>query len=276
VPGAEIKVLDKALQVMDLLARSGKGMKAPEVAEALSLPRSTAVRILGVLESHDVVRKDRGVAFLSGTRLLWWETCYRIEIEPSKAIKPCLERIRDLTSETAHFSVLVGDRTVVVEQAASLHVTSSRQHLGSSAPLNAGASGRVALSYLSDKERRRFLSCRNLERLTTRTITDKTMLEREIQIYRDRGFAISRGERVPNTTSVAVGVLSKSGEIFGLLSVIGPSDRLNKNRCNFISEVLLKEVKSLSQTLETARGDTGGSARKSVDHTLGSRGVLGK
>lgn len=257
MPGAEIKVLDKAIQVMDLLARCSRGMKAPEVAAALSLPRSTVVRLLGVLKSHDVVRRDGGAVFVLGARLLWWETCSRKEIDPSKAIRPCLERIRELTSETAHFSVLVGDRTVVVEQAMSLHVTSSRQHLGTSAPLNAGASGRVALSYLSDKERRRFLSRGDLERLTLRTITDKRKLERELKVCRDRGFAVSKGERVPNTTSVAVPVLGRDNEIFGVLSVIGPSDRLNKNRCKFVSGVLLKEAKNLSQTLETARRNSG-------------------
>jgi DNA-binding IclR family transcriptional regulator len=276
VPGAEIKVLDKAIQVMDLLARSGRGMKAPEVAAALSLPRSTAIRLLGVLRSHDVVRTEGGAVFLLGARLLWWETCYRKEIEPSKAIRPCLERIRELTSETAHFSILVGDRTVVVEQAMSLHVTSSRYDLGTSAPLNAGASGRAILSCLSDEERKNFLSRRNLERLTPRTMTDKITLERGIEICRDRGFAISRGERVPSTTSVAVTVLGSKSEIFGVVSVIGPSDRLNKNRCKFISKVLLKEAKNLSQTLETARRYSGDLQENLKTILRDQGGVLGK
>jgi DNA-binding IclR family transcriptional regulator len=247
MPGTQIKVFDKIVQVIELLATSPRGATLRNVQQTLGLNKGTAFRILRTLESQDVAARNEEGAFVLGNRVLWWESCHRQNLDLSKLVRPHMEKLRDLTSETVVFSILVGDRTVVVEQAVSPHATSTRMYLGHSAPLHAGATGRVVLAYSSPEKRKSFLSEQRLERFTERTITDKKRLERELNKCVVQGFAVSEGERLVSTSSVAAPVFGARKELLGVLSVSGPSDRLTANKCKSIAPLLLREARLLTE-----------------------------
>jgi DNA-binding IclR family transcriptional regulator len=53
-----VQVLDRAVEVIDLLAKAGLELGPSEIAGELGLPKSTIHRILTVLERHRLVRKN--------------------------------------------------------------------------------------------------------------------------------------------------------------------------------------------------------------------------
>ena len=252
MPGIQIKVLDKAVQVIELLAKSNRGIRLKDVIEASGLNKTTALRILRALESHNLAARDGAGTFVLGSRVLWWENCYRRNFELLAVVRPTLERLRDLTSETVTFSILLHQRTVVIDQVVSPNVTSTRFELGSTAPLNAGASGRVILAHLDSEKQKEFFRQARLGRLTERTITGRMQLDREVKRCRRTGFAISRGERFSNTCSIAAPVFGPIREVLGVISVIGPSDRLTPNVCRSIAPILLKETRLLTEQISRA------------------------
>jgi len=253
VPGTAIKVFDKIVQVIELLATSSQGMTLKKVQEALGLNKGTAFRILRTLELHGVAQRSEEGAFLLGHRVLWWGSRYHEKEDLSKLIRPHLEELRNLTSETAVWSVMMGQQTVVVDQAMSPHATSTRFDIGFSAPLHAGATGRVLLAYLDPEERKKHLGQR-LKRFTERTIIDKKRLESELGKCRARGFAVSEGERLSDTSSIAAPIFGRNKEVFGVISVTGPSARLTRSRCNSIAPVLLRKTRLLTQQLSRPQG----------------------
>jgi DNA-binding IclR family transcriptional regulator len=247
MPGTHIKVFDKIAHVIELLATSPRGATLKNVQQTLGLNKGTAFRILRTLESHDVAARNQEGAFVLGNRVLWWESCHRQNLDLSKLVRPHMEKLRELTSETVVFSLPVGNRTVVVEQAVSPHATSTRMYLGHSAPLHAGATGRVVLACSSAEKRKQFLTEQRLERYTERTITDKKRLERELNKCLAQGFAVSEGERLVSTSSVAAPVFGARRELLGVLSVSGPSERLTPGKCKAIAPLLLREAGLLSE-----------------------------
>jgi len=253
----QIKVLNKAISVLELLATTRRGMRLSEVARGLSLNKTTALRILRSLESHRLARKNVEGTFVLGDRILWWETCYRKNFELLALVRPRLERLRDRTTETAAFSRLVNDQAVCLDQACSPHVTSTRYEIGMTAPLNAGASARVLLAYMDSEQREKFLQRAKFERLTPFTIASRQELEKELSRCKAQGYAISKGERFPNTTSVAAAILSAGGEVLGAISIVGPSDRLTYTRCRQIVPPLIEETSALRRDLSNAIGQSG-------------------
>ena len=250
MPGTQIKVFDKIVQVIELLASSSHGVTLKKVQEALALNKGTAFRILRALESHDVAARNQDAAFVLGNRVLWWGTCYRQNLDLSKVVRPHLEKLRDLTSETAAFSVLMGNHTVIVDQVVSPHATSTRFDIGSSAPLHAGATGRVILAHLDLERRKDLLSRQRLERLTERTVTDRGWLERELNKCLAQGFAFSEGERLSNTSSIAAPIFGPNKEVLGVVSVNGPSDRLTRSKRRSVAPMLLRETRLLTRRLQ--------------------------
>ncbi|MBI4529788.1 MAG: IclR family transcriptional regulator [Deltaproteobacteria bacterium] len=250
MPGTQIKVFDKIVGVIELLATSSQPLTLKSVQEALGLNKGTAFRILRTLESHNVAARDGDGAFILGNRVLYWEACYRQNLDLTKLVRPHLERLRDLTSETAAFSILMRKQTVVVDQAISPHATSTRFDIGFSAPLHAGATGRVILAHLDPERRKNLLQAQRLEHVTELTIIDRRRLDRELNKSLARGFAFSEGERLLNTSSLAVPVFGRGEEILGALSVSGPSDRLTHSRCKSIAPMMLREAQLITDRLK--------------------------
>ena len=249
MPGTQIKVFDKIVQVIEVLATSSQGMTLREVQDASGLNKGTAFRILRCLQSHNLAARNADGTYSFGNRVLWWASRHEHNPDLSKLVRPHLEKLRDLTSETAAFNLVIGDRSVVVDQATSPHATSTRFYLGVSAPLHAGATGRVILAHLDPAQRIKLLSQR-LERFTERTITDKKRLERELNRCIAQGYAFSEGERLPNTSSIAAPVFGPRRRILGTLAVGGPSERFTREKRNSIVPLLLREARLLTEQLE--------------------------
>jgi DNA-binding IclR family transcriptional regulator len=248
MPGTQIKVFDKIVQVIEVLATSSQGLTLRQVQDASGLNKGTAFRILRCLESHDLAARSADGTYSFGNRVLWWASSHRHSPDLSRLVRPHLEKLRDVTSETAVFNLMIGDHSVVVEQATSPHVTSSRFCLGDSAPLYAGATGRVMLAHIESDQRRKLLSQR-LQRFTEQTITDKRRLERELNRCTVQGFAFSEGERLRNTSSIAAPVFGPQTKILGALAVSGPSERFTHEKRKSIIPLLLRESRLLTEQL---------------------------
>jgi IclR family acetate operon transcriptional repressor len=247
-----IKVLDKAVRIIELLAASKNGVRLKDVAARSAVNKATASRILRALEEHHLAVKKEDATFVLGNRVLWWETCRRRNLELLPLVRPHLETMRDLTTETTTFSIVLGDKTVFLAQALGLHVTSARFQLGDSAPLHAGASGKVALAFLATPAQNEILKRGSLQRMTKSTITDERKLRRELRRCVGQGFATSQGERYANTSSVAAPVFNRGNRVLGVVSVIGPSERLNRARLKEIGPALIKQTQRLSEEIRRA------------------------
>ena len=92
--------------------------------------------------------------------------------------------------------------------------------VGAAYPLHAGASSKALLAFLPADEIDDYLRRSELDALTTETITDGTILRRELDQIRQQGFAVSLGERQAGAGSVAAPVLNDRGEV---VMVVGPS-----------------------------------------------------
>ena len=248
----QIKVLDKAIRILELLAQSNRGIRLKDLISVASLNKSTALRILRALESHELAARDGSGAFVLGSRVFWWENCYRRNFELLAVVRPVLEKLRDLTGETVTFSILMGQQTVVIDQVVSRNVTSTRFELGLSAPLNAGASGRVILAHMKQDEQKKFLRFSHLRYLTDQTITSRVKLERELKRCCSKGFTVSRGERTPSTCSIAAPVLARAGQLAGVVSIVGPTDRLRRSAIKSIAPILVSETQLLGQQIRRA------------------------
>ncbi len=250
MPGTKIKVFDKIVQVIDLLATSPRGVTLKKTQQTLGLNKAAAFRILRALESHGVAARNSDRAFVLGNRIHWWESYSGQNLDLSMLVRPHLEKLRDLTSETAVFSVLMGNQSVVLDQAISHHATSTRFEIGFSAPLHAGATGRVFLAHLDSERRKKLLGQHRLERFTEKTITDRSRLERKLSKCLARGLALSEGERLFNTSSIAAPIFGLNQEVLGVISVNGPSDRLTRSRCKSLAPLLLREARLVTQWLK--------------------------
>ena len=86
------------------------------------------------------------------------------------------------------------------------------------------------LSEFPNEQVEKVVETYGLPKFTPNTITDFSVLRKQLDIIKLRGFATENGERTIGTKCVGIPVKSNSGKLLGALSIAGPSIRMPDDR----------------------------------------------
>jgi len=225
-----LQSVDRALNVLELLARWGDG-GVSEVAAELDVHKSTAFRLLGALESHGLVEQteDRG-KYRLGFGLVRLAGAVSVRMDITKMARPVAERLADEIGETVNIAVLREHYAVNVDQALGPAAVTTQNWVGQLTPLHATSSGKVLLAHVDAQERARLVKHAGLTPFTADTITTMGELEKELQKVLENGYATTVGEFEDGLNAVAVPVLDADGTVVAALSASGPSYRFTPGR----------------------------------------------
>ena len=222
-----VRSVERAIAILDLLAQ-GEWRTGAEVARGLHVHRSTALRLLATLERHALVERDQRTArYRLGRRLPQLASVVSGEFDLRYVARPVCEQVAGATGETATFELLIGDDIVPIEQATASTSVVTVNWLGRRYPVHCTASGKAILAFSPQAVRERVLSG-DLERVTSRTITDRAELEAQLEGARQSGVARTHEELELGLDAIAAPVFGAEGEVVAALDVSGPSHRLGR------------------------------------------------
>ncbi|MFF9407929.1 IclR family transcriptional regulator [Streptomyces anandii] len=221
--------VDRAVSVLEILARHGEA-GVTEIAEELGVHKSTAFRLLGVLENRGLVAqaKDRGKYYL-GAGILRLAGAAAVRLEISQEGVPVCRELADELGETVNLAVLDEDAAVNVMQARGTASVTAQNWLGRRTPLHATSSGKVLLAHVPPALREDLLT-RPLARFTERTITVPSNLRAELEAVIEQGHAVTVEELELGLAAVAAPVRAHDGKVIAAISVSGPVYRLGPDR----------------------------------------------
>ena len=222
---AAIQSVDRALSVLEILAAHGES-GVTEVAAELGVHKSTAFRLIAVLESRGFVEQlaDRGKYRLGfGVVRLAGAAAARLDIA-REGRRICEALAADL-EETVNIAILDSDRAVNVSQARGPAALSTHNWVGQGTPLHATSSGKVLLAHAPDSVRKGVLT-RDLQRFTPATITDPEALRQDLDRIVEQGWGCTVEEYEVGLSAVAAPVRGADGDVIAALSVSGPTFRM--------------------------------------------------
>ncbi|MFH8341695.1 IclR family transcriptional regulator [Streptomyces sp. AM6-12] len=224
-----VQSVDRAVSVLEILARDGEA-GVTEIATELDVHKSTAFRLLGVLENRGLVAqaKDRGKYYL-GAGVLRLAGAAAVRLDISQEGVPVCREVADELGETVNIAVPDEDAAVNIMQARGTASVAAQNWLGRRTPLHATSSGKVLLAHLPPAARESLLA-RPLHRFTERTVTDAARLRDELATVVERGYGVTVEELEPGLAAVAAPVRAHDGEVIAAISVSGPVYRLNPDR----------------------------------------------
>ncbi|MEU6395130.1 IclR family transcriptional regulator [Streptomyces sp. NPDC046939] len=224
---SSVQSVDRAVSVLESLARRGEA-GVTEIADELGVHKSTAFRLLGVLENRGLVgqAKERGKYYLAaGVLRLAGAAAVRMDI--SQEGGPVCRDLADELGETVNIAVLDEDMAVNIMQARGAASVTAQNWLGRRTPLHATSSGKVLLAHQPAVVREGLLA-RTLPRFTEHTITGAGALRAELEDVAERGFAVAVEELELGLAAVAAPARSHDGKVIGAISVSGPVYRLTE------------------------------------------------
>ena len=225
---AETSSTLKAFGVLEVLVRAGRAVTLSELMQATELPKPTLHRTLALFEEAGfLAREPGGRAYIIGERLSRFALDVLRGEGAAAERRAILRRVVSEITETCNLAVLRKGVLIYLDRVEApwplrLHVPEG----GGALPPHCCASGKLLLAHLPAPERQRLLELLPLERFTERTITDRAVLESELDRIVGAGYAVDNEEYVLGVACVAVPVRGRNGEIIASLAVQGATARL--------------------------------------------------
>lgn len=221
-----------------------------EIATLLSLPKSAVHRVLESLTASGFTVKEheRG-KYRLGPRAFELSIATLGTVDLKALALPLMEELSRSTEETVTMSYAIDSMRVYVAQVESPHDVRMRIEVGRRAPLYAGASGRAMLCTYPEAELDEYLSRVKMHQLTANTIVDIDQLRTVLKQDLERGYAFSAGERDPYAAAAAAPICTATGRAIGVLSVCGPTARMDDGKIQDYGKRVAAAAKTLSEML---------------------------
>jgi DNA-binding IclR family transcriptional regulator len=248
-PAYPIASVDSALRLL-LLLRTQTSLRVAEAGEHLGVGRSTAHRLLAMLQYHGFVQQDAVTrAYLAGPVLLEIGLAAVRELDVREQVHDHLVELRDALGETSHLIVLQGRECLFLDSVESDRVLRTASRVGVVLPAHASSGGKVLLAALSNEDLRARYPAGRLPKVTARTIATRAELERELDAVRERGYAVNLGESEEEISALAAPISDGEGRVRAALAISAPASRLGAGDVEAAAAQLVTIAGRASETL---------------------------
>jgi DNA-binding IclR family transcriptional regulator len=245
---AAVQSVDRALSVLEILAAHGEA-GVTEVAAELGVHKSTAFRLVAVLESRGFVEQlaDRG-KYRLGFGIVRLAGAAAAQLDIGQQGRPICEALAADLEETVNIAILDSDRAVNISQVRGPAALSTHNWVGQGTPLHATSSGKVLLAHAADAVRKDVLS-RDFQRFTAATITDPEVLQQHLDLIVEQGWGATVEEYEVGLNAVAAPVRDAAGDVVAALSVSGPTFRMGEESFPRLARQVVEAADELSRRL---------------------------
>lgn len=227
-----ILMVEKAFELLDILAEARDSVNPPVLEERLGLSRNRVFRLLATLEARGLVKRDELPA---GYRLGFGSVATAQKIIRNVSLirhaHPIMESLARRHDEAVYLTVLEGDEVMFLDMVDSGQEVRPLPMVGEKVPFFTNAAGKILRALDSRDLLEKCLRGRGKKR----KVPDPEKLVSELEAIRSRGVAIDAGGMGEGLISVAVAVKDYAGKVVGALTVLAPSFRM-------LTERLEKEI----------------------------------
>ncbi len=242
-----VQVIERMFSLIDVLAEGEELMSLKEISEKTGLHPSTAHRILNDLATGRFVDRPESGTYRLGMRLLELGNVVKARLSVRDAALVPMRELHKLTQQPVNLSMRQGDEIIYVER--SYRERSGMQvvrAIGGRAPLHLTSTGKLFLAADDPARVRAYATRTGLMGNTRNSLTQISLLERDLSKVRQCGFARDNEELELGVRCVAAGIFNDQKKLVAGLSISAPADRLN--------EEWLPKLKHTADEISTALG----------------------
>ncbi len=217
----------RVYRIIEMVAAAEWPISYAEISERLDLSKPSAHRLCEMLETQSIiVRAVDGKSYSPGPRL----RSLSLDILGSSTLQ--LERqlilrsVSEKTGETCNITIPDGMEMLYLDRVETAWPLRISMPAGSRVPLHCTASGKLYLSQLASRERKKLIGSLALKPYTKNTITDSETLIKELKTIRQQQFGTDDQEFIDEMVSVSVPITDPLGRLCATIAVHGPISRL--------------------------------------------------
>jgi IclR family KDG regulon transcriptional repressor len=245
-----VQVLDRTFEIINKLAEIHSGLSVTELAVQLGLHKSTAHRLLMVLESNRFVERDEdGGKYHLGSRIMELGLSALSRLDVCEIAKPYLRNLVEEAGETAHMGVLRGGEVVSVVNVESSQTLRTPATVGTRTPVHCTSLGKAIMAFSPSEAVDIYLRDGMLKAYTPNTITSMRRFREELRATQIRGYAIDNEEREVGLRCIGAPVHNSDGEVIAAISIAGPAVRILDESIPALSSAVTETAARISASL---------------------------
>ncbi len=214
-----IEAVEKALAVLGAFRADDAPLTLADLAKRTGLHKSTLLRVLGTLHSHDCIQRFGDGRYHLGSKLFHWGRIYQGSLQLERYIMPVLQQLVDATGEGASFSCKQGNHRLCLFRIDPPREVRDNLRAGDLLPLNLGATGLI---------------------LTAHSKGWNEAAPRYLATF---------GEREPDIAAVSAPVFGPSNKLLGALTISGPLSRFTKRAVAQMVDLILDAAAGLTSKI---------------------------
>jgi IclR family acetate operon transcriptional repressor len=225
-----IQSVDRALDLLDVLAEATGELPLNEVASRAGLNASTCHHLLATLARRGYVgRSPFSRNYFLGHRVTELSQLRIKQFSLADIAMPELRRLNNETRESVHLAALQGHALVTLAKLDSkLPIRVGSDDSGKANAAHATATGKAILAWLPEAEIARVIADSGLPKFTEQTLSTIADVMEELRHVRRKGYSVDREEFQAGVICFGAAIRDHSGAVIGSVSCSIPSIRADE------------------------------------------------
>lgn len=243
------KTVDRTLDILELFVEHDGGLNLTEISRLTGLNPATSSRYVASLVQRGYLTEDsRNGSYHLGLKSIDFSYAARRNLRFIEFAYLPLNQLGKDTGCDVYMTVLDRDTSLVVEEIGNTTALRINSPIGRRMPLHSTACGKIHLAHMTEDERRAFYARATLEPFTKNTITDRGLLEAELENVCRDGIAYDREEQRLGVWVVGAPIYSNKNKI-AAVGIITPVSRIKSDTIDNHARKLIGCASEISQIL---------------------------
>lgn len=241
--------VDRALNLLELLASASAGMSLSMISRRLEIPKSSAYYLVTTLAKRNFVRRSAGQHVYSlGTNTMAFAVDACAESNLKEICSPYIQTLSTKLGMVAQVGIREGAEARIIDRSEipGLRLDS---WVGRHFDLHCTAVGKALISYLNDGEVVNLFKSRGLPRHNQNTLCSMELLKTQFVEIRERGFATDDEEHELGVRCVASPIFNHLSGVVATICIFAPASRLCRTQMPNVGRELAKVARDVSRDL---------------------------
>ena len=216
-----IKVLDRALNLLDILREANRPLGVNELAKLCNINLSTVFRIMKTLLATGWAYQLSDDKYIIGEKWYFQTEQNNLFLALKDVAYPIMYRLTAQEFQAMNLCVRQNEKCVVLQQSRTDRLVDLVPPVGAALPVYATGTGKVLFCELPGSLLSDLLDTLEFKKLARRTIFSRQAFIKELQHVRECGYALDLHESMDDTACVAVPIRNPKGMIIASLSFSG-------------------------------------------------------
>lgn len=249
-----VKSAERVLEIFELLTDFPNGLTIKEISDHLDMPQSSAFNIVKTLCNRAYLIQSSDKRYKLGAKLIHVGQSAMDSLDLSEVGNPYLIQLMNEVKETVFMAILSEEEKELVYIAKIDNNRSIRTtaQLGFRKPLYCTGLGKAFLAFMPEEKKTRILDHTKFLPVTDKTITDRSLLEKQLESFRQLGHSIDDEENEEGLYCLAAPVYGARNELVAAISVAGPKERMLNRK-----DVIGAQLKTMATEISRGLGNSG-------------------